>query len=94
MLCKAGATSIYVPEFSTPFLVGDKVIFGAPEFPGLSTHRLICIEKQDGKKDWEKTEDTDKIRPWLVLNGQLIVTIGTVIQKCDPLSGKCERLYA
>ncbi len=93
LLCKAGASIIYVPQFTTPFLVGDKVIFGAPEFPGHSTHRLICIEKQDGKKVWERTEDMDKIRPWFVSNGQLIVTIGTVIQKCDPQSGKCERLY-
>jgi outer membrane protein assembly factor BamB len=93
LLRKASATSFYVPQFSTPILVGDKVIFGAPEFPGTGTHRLICVEKHDGKKVWEKTEDTDKIRPWFVLNGQIIVTIGTVIEQCDPQSGKCERLY-
>jgi hypothetical protein len=90
---RAVANRIYVPEFTTPFLVGDKVIFGAPEFPGHSTHRLICIEKGDGKKLWEKTEETAKMRAWFVMNGQLILTIGNDIQNCDPETGKCRLLY-
>ena len=87
------AHSIYFPTFGTPVLVGDKLVFAAPEFPGFGSHRLICIAKQDGRKIWEKTDKKEKMRLWFILNKQLIVTSRDSIQKCDPDSGQFELLY-
>lgn len=90
---EASAGRPYVPEFQWPVLIGDKLVFAVPEFPGFGAHRLICIAKQDGRKIWEKTDEKEKMQPLFVLNNQLIVTAGDSIRKCDPDSGKFEVLY-
>jgi hypothetical protein len=79
-----------VPQFGTPLLVGDKLIFAEP---GLKPHRLICIAKESGKKLWEITNLQNPIRPWFVLSNQCIVTVGDAVEKCDPTSGQLALLY-
>jgi len=87
---EAAAMSIGFASLGAPIVAGDKLIF-AERF--WEAHRLICIDKQTGKKLWETIDRERALKPWLVWNDRLMVTAGSDLQSCDIETGKLTTLY-
>jgi hypothetical protein len=81
--------SIY-PQFGSPVVAGDKLIFAEP---GDDPHRLICISKADGKKLWEISDQNAELKPWCFRRDQVIVTLGGEVETCDPVTGRLTPRY-
>src|SRR5687767_1913536 len=86
----ASATSYYRPSFGAPVVVSDKLVFGDDV---VDAHRLICINRKSGAKQWEVSDPRRTMKPWFDQGGDVIVTAGGVLQKCDGGSGKMTPLY-
>jgi hypothetical protein len=85
------ATTFYRPSFGAPVVVGDKLVFGDDAF---EAHRLICIDRKSGAKQWEIRDPRRVLKPWIERDADLIITSGPSLEKCDVRSGKLTRLYA
>jgi hypothetical protein len=87
---EAVATSIRFASFGAPVVVRDRLVF-AEHF--WEANRLICIDKQTGKKLWETIDRARLVKPWFVWNDELIVTVGSDLQSCDIENGKLTSLH-
>jgi len=88
----ASAERIHPPQFGTPILVSNRLIFTAPARQWWVAHRIICISSDSGRKEWEIT-DPSNVQLWFVLSGRFILTVGANVYDCDVNSGKLTLLY-
>lgn len=79
----AKALSLAPPQFGTPCVVGNYLVFRSSD-----SKRLICITADTGKELWSRNTQSDFWNDPVLAGGKVWVSEGTQVWECDPTRGK------